>query len=159
MGRLDAVRPIVRQTIFDVVIGMAWADALLGREEILAVQAVADALDLPVTPEDVLDALDGGATSVDDLPVAELEGTERRLVFLCAGWLGSVDRNLAPGERSYLDDLADRLGLDPDDAARLTERGADLHRTTSGSVPWWQEFERLLASLPWDESPDWQAGA
>jgi hypothetical protein len=159
MRRLESVRPVVRQTIFDVVVGMAWADSLLGREEILAVQAVADALDLPTSPEGVLDELDRGAKPMDRLPVGELDPDERRLVFLCAGWLSAVDRTFALGEEGFLDALAQRLGLGENDADRLLERARDLHRTTAGAVPWWQEFERLLASLPWDETPDWQAGA
>ena len=64
---LTRIRPPARRTIFEAMVAMAWADARIEREEVLAVQAAGRVLGLG---EDVLDVLDAGAPAVGALRIA-----------------------------------------------------------------------------------------
>ncbi|MCB9596551.1 MAG: TerB family tellurite resistance protein [Sandaracinaceae bacterium] len=132
-----------RRAIFEALVAMAWADARLEREEILAIQAAGRVLSLP---DDALDALDEGAPPVSQIANASLDARERELVYLCAAWLASVDGRDDPGEDGLLSELRAALGIDPARATSLRDDARLLHATVPSSMPWWQELERLIAS-------------
>ena len=120
---------------------MAWADTRLEREEILAVQAAGRVLKLP---EDAIEALDAGPPPIARVLSAPLAEEDKRIVYGCAAWLARVDDHEGSGETDLLRELAEGLGLDAETARRLREGARDLHSTTPGSTPWWQELETLV---------------
>ncbi len=132
-----------RRAIFEAMVAMAWADARIEREEVLAVQAAGRVLEIP---GDVLDALDEGPPSVRALAVAPLSVTERKLVYLCAAWLGSVDAHEDGREEALLEELARALALAAAQSAVLRDEARMLRATTPPSVRWHEELGRLLTS-------------
>ncbi len=132
-----------RRAIFEALVAMAWADARLEREEILAIQAAGRLLALP---DDVLDALDAGPPSVGAIGSGGLDAGDRELVYLCAAWLSSVDGREDEGEEGLLAELRSALRLDPVRATALRDDARLLHATVPSSMPWHQELERLIQS-------------
>ena len=131
----------VRRAIFEGLVAMAWADTHLDRAEILAVHAAGELLQLP---DDALDTLDEGAPSVDSVANPELSAAERRLVYLCAAWLATIDGREAPSEERLLGRLGEALEIGATDATALRDEARQLHLTTSPTVPWWEEIEGLI---------------
>lgn len=138
---VDSLSEPVRRAIFEALVAMAWADARLEREEILAVQAAGRVLHLP---EDALDALDAGPPAIADIVKAELSSDERRIVYTCAAWLARVDDREDSSESKLLTDLREGLALEEGLAATLRDDAHMLHVTTPSSTPWWQEIELLI---------------
>ena len=130
-----------RRAIFEAMVAMAWADTVLDRNEILAVQAAGRLLELP---DDVLDALDAGPPPTERIGGADLDARERRLVYVCAAWLSVVDDNESADEGSLLRELREALGLAPSDATDLRDEARALHLQTSGSTPWYEELANLI---------------
>lgn len=130
-----------RRAILEAMVAMAWADTRLEREEILAIQAAGRVLELP---DDVLEALDAGPPEVAQIVHDDLSATERRLVYLCAAWVSTVDAREDEGERGLLLELASALGLTPAAATDLRDDARLLHATAPPSMPWWQELEALI---------------
>ena len=135
--------PATRRAIFEALLAMAWADARLEREEILAIQAAGRVLALP---DDVLDALDAGPPPVARIAAAGIDARSRELVYLCAAWLASVDGREDVSEAGLLSELRGALGIAPARAQALHDDARVLHATVPASMPWWQELERLIDS-------------
>lgn len=130
-----------RRAILEAMVAMAWADARLEREEIMAIQAAGRVLELP---DDVLDALDAGPPAVEAIAHDDLEPTERELVFLCAAWMSSVDSHEDGGEEGLLRELAERLEIPAKEATRLRDDARTLHVSVPSSMPWWEELSTLI---------------
>lgn len=138
---VESLSEPTRRAIFEALVAMAWADAHLQREEILAVQAAGRVLHLP---EDALDALDAGPPPIDDIVGADLTDADRRVVYTCAAWLARVDDREDSSEAQLLDALREGFGLADEDARTLRDDAHMLHVTTPSSTPWWQEIELLI---------------
>lgn len=141
MTEHGAIEMPARRAIFEAMVAMAWADARIEREEILAVQAAGRVLDLP---GDVLEALDAGPPSLSNLSVDALDEDGRRLVYLCAAWLASVDAREDADEESLLDELSRVLALDPVDATSLRDEARLLRVTAPSSMRWHEELDALI---------------
>jgi hypothetical protein len=131
-----------RRAIFEAMVAMAWADARIEREEVLAVQAAGR---LFAIPEDALDALDAGPPPVAGIGVSSLNDSERRLVYLCAAWLACVDAQEDSGEETLLDELRDVLHLPSTEATALRDEARVLRATASPSMRWHEELDALIA--------------
>ena len=130
-----------KRAIFEAMVAMAWADARVEREEVLAMQAAGRVLDLP---GDALDALDAGPPSLATLGDAGLEEGDRKLVFLCAAWLSSVDAREDEDEEALLGQLASALGIADAESHRLRDDARLLRATTPPSMRWHEELETLI---------------
>lgn len=135
-----------KRAIFEAMVSVAWADAQLQREEVLAVVAAAEHLGLATTPEAVYARLDRGAAAVAELEVDGLSLEERRLLYLCAAWVASVDDKELDSETAYLDRLQEMLDLDADRAAELHRAAQRLHEDGPKALTWWQELEALFSA-------------
>ena len=133
-----------RRAIFEAMVAMAWADSRLEREEILAIRAAGRVLELP---DDALDALDAGPPDVAEITGAQLDPSDKKLVYLCAAWLSSVDAREADDESSLLAELRAGLGLERSVAEGLRDDARMLHVTTPATMPWWEELESLIARV------------
>lgn len=140
MSTSDLSAP-VRRAIFEAMVATAWADTVLERAEILAVKAAGKVLELP---DDVLEALDAGPPSVRTLG-AGLDDAERKLVYLCAAWVGAVDGHENEDEDVLLRELREALALDASTATMLRDEARTLHAQTTGSTPWYEELTNLIA--------------
>lgn len=138
----DTLGVAARRAIFEAMVAMAWADARIEREEVLAVQAAGRVLDLP---DDVLDALDAGPPSLVGIDAGSLDDGAKRLVYLCAAWLASVDAREDPDEESLLDELARVLALEPTVATSLRDEARLLRATAPPSMRWHEELGALIA--------------
>lgn len=132
--------PSARRAIFEAMVATAWADTRLERAEILAIKAAGRVLALP---DDALEALDAGPPSVRTLG-AGLDAAERRLVYLCAAWVGAVDGHENDDEDTLLRELREALALEPPTATELRDEARALHAQTSGSTPWYEELTQLI---------------
>jgi len=130
-----------RRAIFEAMVAMAWADARIEREEILAVQAAGRVLELP---DDVLDALDAGPPSLAGIDAASLDPRSRRLVYLCAAWLASVDAREDAGEETLLDQLERALELRASEATALRDEARLLRATAPATMRWHEELGALI---------------
>lgn len=135
-----------KRAIFEAMVSVAWADARLQREEVLAVVAAAEHLGLAMTPEAVYARLDRGAAAVAELDVEALDLGERRLLYLCAAWVASVDDKELDAETAYLDRLQETLGLEADRAEELHRAAQHLHEDGPKALTWWEELEALLSA-------------
>ena len=138
---VDTLSETARRAIFEALVAMAWADARLEREEILAVQAGGRVLNLP---EDALDALDAGPPALAQIIEAELTTSEQRIVYTCAAWLARVDDRQESSEATLLESLREGFEMDEETAEALRDDAHMLHVTTPSSTPWWQEIELLI---------------
>jgi aspartate ammonia-lyase len=139
-------RPIsapARRTIFEVMVAMAWADARIEREEVLAVQAAGRVLQIP---GDAIDALDQGIPSIRSIDVAPLDRHERKLVYLCAAWLACVDANEEASEESLLEELRAALAIASTEATELRDEARYLRATSPASLRWHEELTSLIAN-------------
>lgn len=130
-----------RRAIFEALVAMAWADAKIEREEVLAVQAAGRVLEIP---EDVLDALDAGPPSVGAIAVADLNATERKLVYLCAAWLACVDAREDADEETLLGELCAALELDAAEAMDIRDEARRLRATAPATMRWHEELRSLI---------------
>ncbi len=130
-----------RRAIFEAMVAMAWADARIEREEVLAVQAAGRVLDLP---EDVIDTLDAGPPPIQKLSVSSLSPPEKRLVYLCAAWLACVDAREDEDEDKVLEELREVLGLNELQATTLRDDARLLRAKTPASVHWHEELSTLI---------------
>lgn len=138
---MDTIGAPTRRAIFEAMVAMAWADARVEREEVLAMQAAGRVLDIP---GDALDALDAGPPSLDALAAAGLDGRDSKLVFLCAAWLSSVDAREDEDEEALLDELAAALGIEDPERHRLRDDARLLRATTPPTMRWHEELETLI---------------
>jgi aspartate ammonia-lyase len=143
-----------RLSIFEAAVAVARADRFLAGEEARALEVLADALQVPVKPDE-LDALLAG--DHDGAPVFgsldELDAGSRRLVYSCAVWMANVDDEEAAAESLVLDEIRASLGLDDEvvRGARATVANLGAERTEyvprSEQLPWWEEFDQLLLRI------------
>lgn len=138
---MDTIGGPTKRAIFEAMVAMAWADARVEREEVLAMQAAGRVLDIP---GDALDALDAGPPSLDALAAAGLDEADRKLVFLCAAWLSSVDAREDEDEEALLVQLASALGIAAAESQYLRDDARLLRATTPPSMRWHEELETLI---------------
>lgn len=138
---MDTIGVPTKRAIFEAMVAMAWADARVEREEVLAMQAAGRVLDIP---DDALDALDAGPPSIHALAGAGLDEADRKLVFLCAAWLSSVDAREDADEEVLLDELASALDIGGSESHRLRDDARLLRATTPPTMRWHEELEALI---------------
>jgi hypothetical protein len=131
----------VRRAIFESVCAVAWADARIEREEVLAVQAAGRLLRIP---DDALDALDAGPPDIGAIDVGALSGDERKLVYLCAAWLACVDAREEHSEDQLLEELAGVLTIEDSEATSLRDEARVLRATAPASLRWHEELAKLI---------------
>lgn len=139
--KIESLSDEARQAAFEAMVAMAWADAHLTREEVFAVRAAGELLTLDA---DVLDALDAGPPDLDALPVAALKRTDRRVVYLCAAWMATVDGREDDVEGALLASLRERLEIDPEEASALRDDARMMHVTAPSSMPWYEELAAVI---------------
>ncbi|MCC6878109.1 MAG: hypothetical protein IT378_27600 [Sandaracinaceae bacterium] len=140
MSALNELGGSARRAIFDAMTATAWADTRLADEELLALEAVAGALELDGAS---LRALRSGPPSLERLSAVELTSRERRVVFACAAWLATVDAKESAGEDVVLDRLRGALALAPDEATALRDKARAVPR----EPPWAAHLESLIADV------------
>lgn len=138
---METIGTPARRAIFEAMVAMAWADTRVEREEVLAMQAAGRVLAIP---GDALDALDAGPPSVGALAGADLSERDRKLVYLCAAWLSSVDAREDRDEEALLRELASALGIVGAESRRLRDDARLLRATTPPTTRWHEELETLI---------------
>lgn len=149
IGELDV---FTRQEIFELMGRVALADQQVTPEEIKAMETVADALQLGMTTDAIAEQLksinQGNITPQKFDSSVPLK--DRKLAYLCAAWLATIDEQVAEEELSKLEEIRAEIELDEATAQQLFEQAKNLwvergsFKPSKATFPWWEDVEKLL---------------
>lgn len=114
-----------KYALMQVLATVAQVDGVLHNAERDVVTRYGMSLGLPLTG---IEAHLNEAVTVDDLPLTDISGQARRIVFMEANTLAMIDGGISDEERDVVAALGARLGLTADEQSAITrhvQRGFD----------------------------------
>lgn len=145
MAAIDAIGIGAREVLLEVMMHVAWADKVLMPEERQAAQAAAMSLGLVLPGERDLTSPDRQPVPLESLDVAGLERRDRELVYVCASWMAMADQQEQTEETAVLEQVRERLGVEPARASELMKHARALRdRQNVERSSWWRAFDRLV---------------
>ncbi len=98
---------------------MAWADGRIADEETEVIEALLQAFDASPSESAEIRGYARDQKTIDDVPVNELSGDDRRLLLQHAVLLTYIDGEQADEERKMLEELCERLHIPGGEATSL----------------------------------------
>jgi uncharacterized tellurite resistance protein B-like protein len=149
VGELDL---FTRQEIFELMGRVALADKQLTSAETKAMETVGEALQLNMANDAIAEWLK--SLSQGNITPQKLDSSvplkDRKLAYLCAAWLATIDEQVAEEEISQLENIRTELELDEATTEELFEQAKTLwaergsFKPSKANFPWWEDVEKLL---------------
>src|SRR5689334_21101222 len=107
------------RAILKALVSVAWADGKVSTEETEVLEALFQAFE--ATPEEQAELREyaGVPRSLDDIPLSDLSGDDRRILLQHAVLITFIDGQQAPEEKVFLGKLCDKLRIPADEARGL----------------------------------------
>lgn len=123
--------------ILQSLISVAWADGKVADEEIEVIEALLQAFDASAAEADFIRNYSKSMRTLDDIPVDDLLGDDRRVLLQHAVLLTFIDGKQDESEKTFLNALAAKLQIDD------KERDELLHAASERA----KRFLNLLEAL------------
>jgi uncharacterized membrane protein YebE (DUF533 family) len=133
--------------IFGLLIAMAWADERLDDREKDGVRGAAEVLNLPKELRDRLDKELAKPAKVETIAVEKLSPRDRSFAYACAAWMAAADEHADEKEEALLDKLAERLGLEAVEKAKLERLAREDRSSAQAGRNWSQEVVHLFKAI------------
>jgi tellurite resistance protein len=159
VSALDAIADELRRPVADLVLSMAWVDGRFTDAERAAVAGAATSLGL--VPLEF--ATHQAPRPLSEVGLESMPRSQGPLAYVSCAWIAMADGIEVPDESRLLDELRERLDLDPQRAAWLRAMARRERMQTDrmhAPRPWWREYDALTVSAArWlvsgSEQPSW----
>ncbi|APR87160.1 putative membrane protein [Minicystis rosea] len=107
--------------ILKSLVSVAWADGVFADEEKDMVEALIAAFEANEAEAKEIRAYAAEKRTIDDIPLSELSGDDRRVLVQHAVLLTFVDGAQAEAEKQFIDALCEKLRIPSDESKGLVE--------------------------------------
>jgi uncharacterized membrane protein YebE (DUF533 family) len=111
--------------ILKSLVAVAWADGRVAEEEKEVIEALLQAFDASEGEATIIREYAAEPKTLDDIPITELDGDDRRVLLQHAVLLTYIDGEQDDKERALLDALAERLRIRGDERQQLMTVASD----------------------------------
>lgn len=134
--------------ILALLIHVAWADGKLADAEKSGIRAASSVFNLSKEQRARLDELMAAKIEIDAVLVEQLSTHEKAYAYVAAVWMTGIDDDVDEAEKGALDQVGDRLALDPDRRIGLAAIAKDLLHLRKGKHDWAGDLGTLFRSIP-----------
>jgi tellurite resistance protein len=110
--------------ILKSLVSVAWADGIFADEEKEMVEALIAAFEATDEEAQQIRAYAAQKRTLDDIPITELSGDDRRLLVQHAVLLTYIDGQQADSEKAFIDELCKKLRIPDEEAKSLVDHAA-----------------------------------
>ena len=111
--------------ILKSLVAVAWADGRVAEEEKEVIEALLQAFDASDGEATIIRDYAAEPKTLDDIPITELDGDDRRVLLQHAVLLTFIDGQQDDKERALLDALAERLRIRDEEREQLMSVASD----------------------------------
>jgi uncharacterized membrane protein YebE (DUF533 family) len=131
-----------------VLILVAHGDGKLEEAEKGGLRAAASVFNLTKEMRERVEVMLKEPLPLDQVMVEHLKPKEKYFMFVAAAWMAGLDSDVADGEVSLLNALAQRLELDKTQTATLRGIAAELDPVLRKTHNWTDELVMLFRAIP-----------
>lgn len=106
------------------LVAVAWADGRMDTEERDVLDALVSAFQLSAADAKIVRTYAATARTMDDVPLSQLNDSDRRQVLQQAVIITYVDGEQSEKERTIIDTLIQKLAIPADEAAEISKSAA-----------------------------------